>query len=46
MYRDDVYQRNNDIAFDAEQPTVGGEHVFLLSAVSNINSMFHNNMAT
>ena len=35
-----VYLRNNVIAFATEKPTVGEEQVFLLSAVSKINSCF------
>ena len=38
--------KDTDIAFVTEQPTARGEHVLLFNAVSNINSMFHTNMAT
>ena len=38
--------KDTDIAFATEQPTARGEHVLLFNAVSNINSMFHTNMAT
>ena len=38
--------KDTDIAFDKEQPPARGEHVYFFNGVSNINSMFHNNMAT
>ena len=43
-----MYERifDADIAFVTQQLTVRREQVFLLNAASNINSIFHSNMAT